>query len=67
LQPTALCATAEAWRCTDLIGAMMSAWRRKALVLFPELKDELNTGDYSIYQLYFDILPMEQEAHDHDD
>ena len=45
----------------------MSIWRRKALVLFPELKDELNTGDYSIYQLYFDILPMEQEAHDHDD
>jgi hypothetical protein len=45
----------------------MSTWRRKALALFPELKDELSASDYSIYQLYFDILPMEQTAHEQDD
>lgn len=45
----------------------MSAWRRKALVLFPDLKRELNARGYSVYQLYFDLLPMERAAHDRGD
>src|SRR5438132_11252436 len=41
----------------------MSAWRRKALQLFPELQVELNDSDYSIYMLYFELLPKVREAH----
>jgi hypothetical protein len=41
----------------------MSVWRRKALALFPELKDSLHARGYSVYQLYFDLLPLERAAH----
>jgi hypothetical protein len=42
----------------------MSAWRRRALELFPQLCEELHRRDYSIYMLYFDLLPMVRDAHD---
>ena len=45
----------------------MSTWRRKALELFPTLRRELNDREYTIYMLYFDLLPMVREAHDEDD
>jgi hypothetical protein len=41
----------------------MAAWRRKALKRFPELRRDLNAPDYSIYQLFFDLLPMVREGH----
>ena len=41
----------------------MSVWRHKAHVLFPELGRELDESDYSVYQLYFDLLPMVRDAH----
>src|SRR5688500_6248161 len=42
----------------------MSTWRRKALALFPELRNgaSMNDPDYSIYMLYFDLLPMSEKA-----
>lgn len=39
----------------------MSVWRRKALALFPELKETIQKA--SIYQLFFDLLPAVQQAH----
>ena len=42
----------------------MAAWRRKALELFPELKQDLTNAEYTIYLLYFDLLPMVREAHE---
>ncbi len=43
----------------------MSAWRRRALELFPEhrqwIQDKHHT--FSIYQLFFDLLPLAREAH----
>src|SRR5689334_6835587 len=41
----------------------MSAWRRKALALFPELHGELGGGEYTLYSLYFDLLPHTRTAH----
>ena len=45
----------------------MAAWRRRAVELFPELRDELQERDFTIYMLYFELLPMVREAHDRDD
>lgn len=45
----------------------MSVWRRRALEFFPQLRRELQRRDYSIYLLYFDLLPMVRKAHDTDD
>src|SRR5437764_15482473 len=42
----------------------MAAWRRRALGLFPELREQLQRRDFSIYMLFFDLLPMAREAHD---
>jgi len=41
----------------------MSKWRRRALELFPDLKSELNSPDYTVYSLYVDLLPAVIEAH----
>jgi hypothetical protein len=41
----------------------MSAWRRRALDAFPGLRRELQRRDYSIYRLFFDLLPLSREAH----
>jgi hypothetical protein len=42
----------------------MAAWRRRALELFPELKNELNQRDYSIYRLFGDLRRIVWRAHD---
>jgi hypothetical protein len=42
----------------------MAAWRRRALELLPQLRRELNDGEYTVYSLFFDLLPMLREAHD---
>ncbi len=43
----------------------MSAWRRMALQIFPEHRRHIEDNDFtfSIYQLFFDLLPMAEEAH----
>jgi hypothetical protein len=41
----------------------MAAWRERAITLFPELKQELNLKEYSVYQLLFDLLPRLEKAH----
>ena len=42
----------------------MAAWRRCALELFPQLGQELNDGEYSVYMLFFDLEPLLRKAHD---
>jgi|SRR5215211_4525100 len=42
----------------------MAAWRRRALELFPELKDDLHSRDYSTYQLFAAVRHMVWQAHD---
>jgi hypothetical protein len=45
----------------------MAVWRRRALEQFPQFRAELQQPDYSIYMLFFDLLPMVREAHDSGD
>jgi hypothetical protein len=42
----------------------MSAWRRKALELFPDLRSEIDDPEATIYSLFFELLPRCREAHD---
>ena len=43
----------------------MSRWRQLVLELFPEHKNWIEDGreTFSIYQLFFNLLPLAQEAH----
>lgn len=41
----------------------MANWRRKALALFPEMRHDVQRPDFSIYMVFFDLLPMCREAH----
>jgi hypothetical protein len=43
----------------------VSAWRRKAIEAFPELRSELNDSDefFSVYALWFELLPLARNAH----
>ena len=45
----------------------MAVWRRRALELFPQLRRDLQSRDYSVYLLFFDLKPMLRVAHDADD
>lgn len=45
----------------------MAAWRRKASILFPQLQHNLNKRQYTIYQLFFDLFPILEEAHETSD
>jgi hypothetical protein len=45
----------------------MSAWRRKAIELFPDLRSEVEDPDATIYSVFFALLPRCREAHDRDD
>jgi hypothetical protein len=45
----------------------MAASRRRALEVFPQLRHHLQRRGYSVYQLFFDLLPMSREAHDIND
>lgn len=46
----------------------MSAWRRKAIETFPELRRELSDMReiYSVYALWFELLPLAREGHRED-
>jgi hypothetical protein len=41
----------------------MAIWKRKALAVFPELTDELRQGDFTVYQLFFELVPLVKAAH----
>ena len=41
----------------------MSVWRRKALELFPELKDELTDPDNTPYRVFSELVPRCRKAH----
>jgi hypothetical protein len=43
----------------------VSAWRRKAIDAFPELRRELNDDSeiFSVYALWFELLPLAKQAH----
>jgi hypothetical protein len=41
----------------------MAAWRRQALARFPALRRDIQDPRYSIYMLFFDLLPMVRQAH----
>lgn len=45
----------------------MAVWRRRALEAFPQLRRDLNRGDYTVYALFFDLLPMARAAHEAED
>jgi hypothetical protein len=45
----------------------MSAWRRKAIELFPDLRQEIEAQDFTIYQLFFELLPRCRDAHNRGD
>jgi hypothetical protein len=45
----------------DVCG-VNSMWREKASLLFPELSEELQDAAYSIYQLFFDLLPLFRDS-----
>jgi hypothetical protein len=44
---------------------LVSAWRRRAIEAFPELRRELDAkGEvFSVYALWFELLPLAREAH----
>jgi hypothetical protein len=45
----------------------MSAWRRKAISLFPDLRRDIESPELSINQLFFELLPRCRDAHERDD
>lgn len=54
-------------RENDFWKFTVAAWRCHAIELFPSLQNELNDPEYTIYMLYFDLLPMTLEAHEKND
>lgn len=45
----------------------MANWRRKVLTFFPDLRCEVQRPDFSIYMVFFDLLPRVREAHQEGD
>jgi hypothetical protein len=41
----------------------MSAWRRKAIALFPEHRADLDSAEYRLHDLFLDLLIDVQRAH----
>jgi hypothetical protein len=41
----------------------VASWRRKVLALFPDLRLDVQRPDFSIYMVFFDLLPRVREAH----
>ena len=41
----------------------MASWRRKVLTFFPDLRRDVQRPDFSIYMVFFDLLPRVREAH----
>ena len=45
----------------------MSTWRRKAVELFPDLREEIEDPGTSVMSLFFELLPRCHSAHDRGD
>ena len=45
----------------------MSAWRRKALELFPDLRSDIEDPDASVMGLFFELLPRCRDEHGRND
>jgi hypothetical protein len=41
----------------------MSTWRRKAIELFADLRNEIQHGEATIYTVFFELLPRCRQAH----
>lgn len=41
----------------------MATWKARALASFPEFQSDIQRPDYTIYLLFFDLLPAAREAH----
>ncbi len=41
----------------------MEIWRQKALAEFPCLRADLSDNGFSVYMLFFELVPMVREAH----
>lgn len=42
----------------------MANWRRKVLSLFPEMRRDAERPDFTVYMVFFDLLPRVRSAHD---
>ncbi|MDJ0522495.1 MAG: hypothetical protein QNJ90_10545 [Planctomycetota bacterium] len=45
----------------------MAAWRRRALESFPDLRTQLNTQDFTTYDLFRELVARAHDAHDQRD
>lgn len=45
----------------------MANWRRKALALFPDMRDDVQRPGFTVYMVFFELLPMVREAHQEND
>jgi hypothetical protein len=45
----------------------MSTWRRKAIQIFPDLRQEFEKPGFNIYGVFFELLPRVRDAHARDD
>ena len=45
----------------------MSTWRRKAIELFPDLRQLFSRPETSPYDVFFELLPRCREAHERND
>ena len=45
----------------------MSTWRSKAIESFPDLRQEFEQSDATIYDVFFGLLPRLRDAHDRGD
>ena len=45
----------------------MSAWRQRAIELFPDLREDFEDSDTTIYDVFCELLPRVREAHARDD
>ena len=41
----------------------MSKWKQKGIELFPDLREEIENPENSIYNLFFELLPRVRKAH----
>ncbi len=41
----------------------MASWRRKVVALFPDLRQDVQRSDFSVYMVFFNLLPRVREAH----
>jgi len=41
----------------------MDTWQRRALELFPDLQRDIESPEFTIYQLFFELVPRCRQAH----